>query len=115
TFYDTLEAHLTVAPDSLLPLSDEVVAARRAGTMLYHYALAAARHDDITAARLQAEVRELVPEVILAAESGDPGVSTAAARQALQGLRVEQEQVRQRLEDMERRLQEITSSPGGLR
>jgi len=114
-FYDTLEARLRSAPDPLLPLSDEVVAARRAGTALYHHALAAARHDDMTAARLQAEVRELVPEVILAAESGDPGVSTAAARQALQGLRAEQEQVRQRLEDMERRLQEITSSPGGPR
>jgi spermidine synthase len=114
-FYDILEARLRVAPDALLPLSDEVVAARRAGTALYHYALAAARHDDMTAARLQAEVRELVPEVILAAESGDPGVSTAAARQALQGLRAEQEQVRQRLEDMERRLQEITSSSGGPR
>jgi spermidine synthase len=114
-FYDILEARLRVAPDSLLPLSDEVVAARRAGTALYHYALAAAQHDDITVARLRAEVRELVPEVILAAESGDPGVSTAAARQALQGLRAEQEQVRQRLEDMERRLKEITSSPGGPR
>jgi len=114
-FYDILEARLRVAPDSLLPLSDEVVAARRAGTALYHYALAAARHDDMAVARLQAEVRELVPEVILAAESGDPGVSPAVTRQALQGLRAEQEQVRQRLEDMERRLQEITSSPGGSR
>jgi len=114
-FYDILEARLRVAPDSLLPLSDAVVAARRAGTALYHYALAAARHDDMAVARLQAEVRELVPEVILAAESGDPGVSPAVTRQALQGLRAEQEQVRQRLEDMERRLQEITSSPGGSR
>jgi spermidine synthase len=114
-FYDTLEARLRGAPDPLLPLSDEVVAARRAGTALYHYALAAARHDDMTAARLQAEVRELVPEVILAAESGDPGANTATARQELQGLRAEQEQVRQRLEDMERRLKEITSSPGGQR
>jgi spermidine synthase len=114
-FYDTLEARLKGAPDPLVPLSDEVAAARRAGTALYHYALAAARHDDITAARLQAEVRALVPDVILAAESGDSGVSTAAARQALQGLRAEQEQVRQRLEDMERRLHAITSAPGGPR
>src|SRR5256884_551365 len=113
--YDTLEARLRGAPDPLLPLSDEVVAARHAGTALYHYALAAARHDELTAARLQAEVRELVPEVILAAESGDPGANTATARQELQGLRAEQEQVRQRLENMERRLKEITSSPGGQR
>jgi len=110
-FYDTLEARLRGAPDPLLPLSDEVAAARRAGTALYHYALAAARHDDMSAARLQAEVRALVPEVILAAESGDPGADTATARQELQGLRAEQEYVRQRLEAMEQRLKEITSSP----
>lgn len=60
-------------------------------------------------------MRELVPEVILAAESSDPGASVAAARQAFQGLRVEQEQVRQRLEAMERRLREITGSPEGVR
>jgi spermidine synthase len=114
-FYDTLDARLLGAPDALLPLSDEVTAARRAGTALYHYALAAARHDDLTAARWQAEVRDLVPEVILAAESGDPGTNVAAARQELQGLRVEQEQVRQRLEAMERRLREITGAPEGVR
>src|SRR5262245_2629256 len=114
-FYDTLEARLQGAPIPLLPLSDEVAAARRAGTALSHYALAAARHDDLTAARLQAEVRDLVPEVILAAESGAPGVDTATARQELQGLRVEQEQVRQRLEAMERRLKEFTDSAGGQR
>jgi hypothetical protein len=113
-FYEALEARLMGAPDPLLPLSDEVIAARRAGTALYHYALATARHDDMTAARLQAEVRALVPEVILAAESGDPGASVAAARQALHGLRTEQEQVRQRLEAMEQRLREITSSPEGV-
>jgi spermidine synthase len=114
-FYDTLETRLQGTPDPLLPLSEEVAAARRAGTALYHYALAAARHDGMTAARLQAEVRDLVPEVILAAESDDPGDDTAAARQALQGLRAEQEQVRQRLEAMEQRLKAITSSPGGQR
>jgi spermidine synthase len=114
-FYDTLEARLRGAPDPLLPLSDEVAAARRAGTALYHYALAAARHDDLTAARLQAEVSALVPEVILAAESGDPEANTTAARQELQGLRAEQERVRQRLEAMEQRLKKITSAPGGQR
>ena len=51
-FYDALEARLMGAPDPLLPLSDEVAAARRAGIALYHYALATARHDDLTAARL---------------------------------------------------------------
>jgi hypothetical protein len=114
-FYDILEARLRGASDPFLPLSDEVAAARRAGTALYHYALAAARHDDLTAGRLQAEVRALVPEVILAAESGAPGADPATARQELQGLRVEQEHVRHRLEAMERRLKEITDSPGGQR
>ena len=114
-FYDTLETRLLGAPDPLLSLSNEIAAARRAGTALYHYALAAARHDDVTATRLQAEVRDLVPDVILAAELGDSGTNVAAARQELQGLRVEQEQVRQRLEAMERRLREITSSPEGMR
>jgi spermidine synthase len=114
-FYDTIEARLKGASDPLLPLSDEVATARRAGTALYHYALAAARHDDLTAARLQAEVRALVPEVILAAESGAPGADPATARQEIQGLRVEQEQVRHRLEAMERRLKEITDSTGGQR
>jgi len=114
-FYDTLEARLRGAPDPVLLLSDEIAAARRAGTALYHYALAAARHDDLTAARLQAEVRDLVPEVILAAESDDPGANTTAARQELQGLRTEQEHVRQRLEAMEQRLKAITAAPGGRR
>src|SRR5262249_5130335 len=114
-FSDPLEPRLRGVPDPLLPLSEEVAAARRAGTALYHYALAAARHDDLTAARLQAEVRTLVPEVILAAESSDSGADLSTAHQALQGLRVEQEQVRQRLEAMEQRLKEITSAPGGQR
>ncbi len=77
---------------------------------LYHYALAAARHDDVAAARFQAEVRDLVPEVILAAEAGTPKTSLAEAQQDLVGLRREQEQVRRRLEDMERRLGELSGS-----
>src|SRR5712692_120807 len=79
-FYDTLEARQANASDPLLPASDETAAARRAGTALYHYALAAARHDDVTAARFQAEVRELVPEVILAAEAGTPKTRLAEAQ-----------------------------------
>ena len=39
-FYDTLEARLRGVPDPFLPLSDKIAAARRAGTALYHYALA---------------------------------------------------------------------------
>ncbi len=109
-FYDTLEARLADASDPCLPASAETAAARRAGTALYHYALAAARHDDVTAVRFQAEVRELVPEVILAAEAGTPKTGLAEAQQDLAGLRLEQEQVRRRLEDMERRLGELSGS-----
>ena len=107
-FYDTVETRLTSISDPLLPGSDETAAARRAGTALYHYALAAARHEDVSAARFQTEVRELVPEVILAAEAGSPKTSLAEAQQGLVGLRREQEAVRHRLEDMERRLGELT-------
>jgi spermidine synthase len=103
-FYDALEHRLEGIPDPLMPVSDETAAARRAGIALYHYALAAARHDDVLAARFQMEVRELVPEVILAAEAGSPKASLAEAQQDLAGLRIEQEAVRRRLEDMERRL-----------
>jgi spermidine synthase len=114
-FYDTLEARLADASDPFLPTSAETAAARRAGTALYHYALAAARHDDVTATRFQAEVRELVPEVILAAEAGIPKTGLAEAQQDLAGLRIEQEQVRRRLEDMERRLGELSGSGESVR
>jgi spermidine synthase len=109
-FYDTLETRLAGIPDPFMPVSDETAAARRAGTALYHYALAAARHDDVLAARFQTEVRELVPEVILAAEAGSPKTSLAEAQQDLAGLRTEQEAVRRRLEDMERRLGTLNSA-----
>jgi spermidine synthase len=114
-FYDTLDARLIGTPDPFWPASDEVAAARRAGTALYHYVLAVAQHDDATAARLQTEVRRLVPEVILAAESQTPWAGLAEARDALVGLRAEQEQVHQRLEEMERRLREMRDSMEGPR
>jgi hypothetical protein len=109
-FYDTLETHLVGIPDPLVPASEETAAARRAGTALYHYALAAARHDDVTAARFQTEVRELVPEVILAAEAVSPKASLIEAQQDLAGLHREQEAVRRRLEDMERRLRDLSEA-----
>jgi spermidine synthase len=109
-FYDTLDARLANISDLLLPASNETVTARRAGTALYHYALAAARHDDGIAARFQTEVRELVPEVILAAEADNQNTSLVEAQQNLVGLRMEQETVRHRLEDMERRLRELSGA-----
>jgi spermidine synthase len=114
-FYDTLDVRLAGVPDPILPTSDEVAAARRAGLALYHYALTSAQHNNAAAARFQAEVQELVPEVIRAAESQGSEASLAEAHQKLVGLRTEQEQVRQRLEEMERRLKEIAGSTEGPR
>jgi spermidine synthase len=114
-FYDTLDARLIGTPDPFWPASDEVAAARRAGTALYQYVLAVAQQDAVAAARFQTEVRRLVPEVILAAESQVPGAGLAEAREALVGLRAEQAQVYQRLEDMERRLREMRDAVEGPR
>lgn len=109
-FYDTLASGLTGATDPLLPASDEVTSTRRAGTALYRYVLASSQHDDTAAAGFEAEVRTLVPEIILAAGVGDPESSLATARQELERLRTEQEQVRRHLEDVERRLKESVAS-----
>jgi hypothetical protein len=53
--------------------------------------------------------------VILAAESQVPSAGVAEAREVLVGLRAEQEQVHQRLEDMERRLREMRDAVEGPR
>jgi hypothetical protein len=113
--YDTLDTRLIGTPDPYWPTSEEVAAARRAGTALYHYVLAVDQQDDAAATHLQVEVRRLVPEVILAAESQVPWAGLAEVRDALVGLRAEQEQVHQRLKDMEQRLREIRESMEGPR
>ena len=105
TFYDTLEARLDALPDALLPSSDSVLNARRAGTRLYDYALAAARGEGARRATLEAEVRTLVPDVITAAEDERPGTQLA---EGLAGLRAAQDDVRRRIEDMERRLGQLS-------
>jgi spermidine synthase len=107
-FYDGLDRRLADDSNPLFAVSGEAQAAHRAGTALYHYALAATRHDDSAAGRLEAEVRALVPEVIAGAESTDAVASLADARLALVGLRTEQETVRRQLEAMERRLEALT-------
>jgi hypothetical protein len=110
TFYDTVEARLASSPDPLFPASEAVADARRAGTALYRYALASAQHDNTTAAQFEAEVRRLVPEVVLAAEFGNSSASLAEARRELTGLRTEQTEVRHRLEKMEQQLRDLTDS-----
>ena len=97
-------------PDPLLPASKEIAAARRAGTALYHYAVAAARHDDAAASRYQTEVRELVPEVVLAARAANSQTSEEKPQQDLEGLLRQQEVLRQQLEEMQRRLSKLSES-----
>ena len=109
-FYDTLATRSSHASDPLLPASDRVAEARRAGNLLYRYALAATNEDMIAAARFEDEVRTLVPEVIRSAESAEGVADLAEARRTLAGLRSEQEQVRQRLQEMEERLGQLSRS-----
>jgi hypothetical protein len=65
--------------------------------------------DDITATRLQAEIRTLVPTVIRAAEAADRTPSITDTRQELAGLCAEQEKALRRLGDMQQRLRELTN------
>ena len=109
-FYDTVAARSAQTPDPLLPASDQVAEARRAGNLLYRYALAATNADKSAAAGLEAEVRALVPEVIQSAEAAEASTGLAEARRTLAGLRSEQAQVRQRLEEMEHRLGRLSRS-----
>lgn len=108
-FYETLAARTSAAPDPLLPTSDAIVDARRAGGLLYRYALAATSNDAVTAARLETEVSALVPEVVRSGESADVA-DLAEARRTLAGLRAQQEQVQRRLEEMEQRLGQLSRS-----
>jgi spermidine synthase len=99
-FYDTLEERLAPQPDPVLADADDVRDARRAGTRLYHYALATARGDRAGSADFEEQVRALVPDVIATAATTSP--SDAAT--ALADLRAAEDDVRRRLEAVERRL-----------
>jgi len=111
-FYDTLEERLASASDPLLPATEEVRAARRAGTALFHYAVAATRGDRERAARLQDEVRRLVPDVVQAAEREPPAGDLIAAEQGLATLQAREIALQHRLDEMERRLDAMTQSGG---
>jgi spermidine synthase len=107
-FYDSLERRLAGIPDPSFPASKEIAAARRAGTALYHYTVAATRHDDATAAHYQAEVRELVPEVISAAGARSAKKNVEISQQELEGILRQQEMLRHQLEEMQRRLSKLS-------
>ena len=114
-FYDALAVHNAGTPDPLVGASADVADARRAGTLLYRYALAATGHDADAAAGYEAEVRALVPEVVASAESADALATLGDARRELVGLRAEQDAVRHRLEMMERQLGELSHTRGNIR
>jgi spermidine synthase len=106
-FYERLAARTAQTPDLLLPASEDVTEARRAGMLLYRYALAASADDTVAAARLESQVRALVPEVISTAEAADNATDLAAARRTLDGLRAEQEEVQRHLSEVEQRLGQL--------
>jgi spermidine synthase len=109
SFFETVAARSQTDADALLADSSEVAQARRAGLALHRYALAATRGDASDAARYESEVRSLVPEVVLAAESA-PEPARSAAEQQLSELRAEQKETERRLEAMEGRLRALVGA-----
>jgi len=101
-FYDAVNARAAAQPDPLAGASDEATTARRAGALLYRYAVAATAHDLAGARRYEAEVRALVPEVVA---SGDTADTLANAERELADLRAQQDLVQQHLEALQRQLQ----------
>ena len=92
--------------------SDEVRTARRAGTALFHYAVAATRGDRERAARLEDEVRRLVPDVVAAGERDATATELIAARRDLTALHARETALRRRLDAMEHRLGTMAESGG---
>ncbi|HVO27368.1 MAG TPA: fused MFS/spermidine synthase [Candidatus Margulisiibacteriota bacterium] len=109
-FYETLAARTAETPDPLLPATDSVAEARRAGVLLYRYALAATSNDEDGAARLEQEVRTLVPEVVRHAESAETVADLAEARRTLAHLRSQREQVERRVAEIEEHLRQLSQS-----
>jgi len=109
--YERLARSAGESSNPLVPRGDDAESARLAGTALFRYSLAASRHDDASAERFADEVRELVPEVVAAADADPP--SLAAAERDLAALRDEQAEAQKRLDEMERRLGRISRSQGG--
>ena len=103
--------------EALAAFADELAApaepdaARAAGAALYRYALAMARNDARAAARFEAAVRRLVPDVVAGAEQEAPITTLADARRTLSDLEDEQARVRDRLEAVERRLDALDGRP----
>lgn len=108
-FTDTLAERLAGKVEPMLPATAGVTDARRAGAMLFRYAIAASHGDAVKAARWEGEVRQLVPDVVSSADRSAPVGTLADARRSLGVLRSEQERLRRQLESVEQRL----GPPGG--
>jgi spermidine synthase len=98
--------------DRTLPRSAAVNDARRAGTALYRFALAARHGEREAAERFEGDVTRLVPEVVAAGEATAPVAALADLRRTLGDLRSEQVRLRRQLEDMEGRLEERSRGTG---
>jgi hypothetical protein len=110
-FADRLSALSPAGPVPFVQTGSEIADARRAGSALFRYAVAARAGDDATALRLQEEVQRLVPEVVAAGQQGGPVTALSDARRTLGDLKSEQDSLRRELEAMEKRLQQ--RSEGG--
>jgi spermidine synthase len=103
-FGDAMASHPSAKSDRTLPLSESVDDARRAGAVLYRFALAARRGDRAAAEGFEREVGRLVPEVVAAGEVEAPVAALADVRRTLGDLKSEQERLRRQVEEMEERL-----------
>jgi spermidine synthase len=103
-FADALSERLSATADPLVPSNDAVTDARRAGSALFRYALAARRGDRASADHFESEVRRLVPEVVAAGEQEVSVDAPADIRRMLGDLKSEQERLRRELESVENRL-----------
>jgi len=108
-FYDALDAR-TAHASPFVPDSDEMTAARRAGVALYKYALASAQHNEAAAQHLQAEVVDLVPQVVGEWDSNSEVTQLTDARRHLDDLRSQQTEIRQRVDELEQRLKQLSNA-----
>jgi spermidine synthase len=103
-FSDTLAQRLAGTVEPVLPATESVTQARRAGAALFRYAIAARKGDGVEAERSMGEVRRLVPDVVASVGREAPIAGLADVRQTLGTLRSEQDRLRKQLQSMEERL-----------
>jgi spermidine synthase len=103
-YTEALAARLAGVAEPALPPGAAMADARRAGTALFRYALAATRGDTARADALMQEVTRLVPEVVAGAGREASTAELADVRRNLGRLQSEQERLRRQLESVEQRL-----------